>query len=510
MTAYVESVIQGCAPKTASGFVRPEPAVWVALATGVVVSLLTPNPLLTVACLLVLPVLIVLLWRRGEVPILLFAATYQWLQVSTKVFQANLLGLPVAEVGLTPTVEAAVWMGLLAVVVLALGMRLALRGALPPRNREAAAEAGGISLSRAFGFYLACAVVGASARGAAWAVPGLTQIALAVEGVKWVGFFVLGYVVLSQHRGYLVLFGATVFEFVQGIGFFSGFKTVIFVFALVVFTVYSRLNGRTVGLGLAGLAGLLILGSAWTNVKSEYRAFLNQGSGLQQTVVTRDEQFDKLGDLVGALTWDDVALSLDPLLSRVAYVDFFAVSMDYVPSVVPHEGGGVWIGAFENLVPRLLYPDKPVLLSDSEHTMRYTGLHMASDDQGTSISLGYVADSYVDFGGVWMYLPVLLIGMLWGGMYRYFVSRSSSALLGFAFAMASLLAAYKFEIAAVKLLAGVVIKFVVLVGVLRALEGPMLDWLGVERGGVGSIDGQADESDDPSARPSVRGFWAAG
>lgn len=463
-----------------STYVRPEVAVWLLLAVVLLWAVFTANPLHTVAAVLVLPILIVLLWRRGEVPILIFAATFQWLQVSAKIFQANLVGAPVATLGLTPTVEKAIWLGLLALIVLALGMRLALRGLDGTRSEEAEAEALQIPLSRAVTFYLVCAVLAIFARGVAWASPGLTQPLLAVEGIKWIGFFVLGYVVLMQRRGF-VLFGAIVaFEFIQGIGFFSGFKDVLFVSALVVFTVYHRLGGKAVGFGLAGFAGLLILGAAWTSIKAEYREFLNQGSRQQETVVSREDQIDRLTQLVGGLSWDDVTYSIYPLLNRVAYVDFFAATMDYVPGVLPHERGRVWGDALQNLVPRLLYPAKPVLASDSEHTSYYTGIQMASGGEGTSISLGYVADSYIDYGPVWMYVPIFIIGLLWGLMYRFFLLRAESALLGFGFAMAVLLVAYQYEIAAIKLVAGIVVKFIVLGLVLRFGERRMRAWLGLD------------------------------
>ena len=478
-----------------SAYAPLEGPVWALIAVGVLFALLSANPLLTAASLLTFPILITLLWRRGEVPILLFAAGYQWLQVSAKIFQANLLGVEITVLGLTPTVERATWMGLLAVLVLAIGMRLALRTVGTSRSNEAEDEARMIPFSRAFGFYLICAVIGAAANAAAWAVASLTQIAIGIEGIKWIGFYVFAYVALTQRRGYLLLAGVTAFEFIQGIGFFSGFKTVVFVLVLAFFTASRRIDGRSLGFGLAGLAGLLVIGSAWTVVKVDYRAFLNQGSQMQQTVVSEEEQVGKLIELVGGLSWDDVGRGFNPLLARVAYVDFFGATMDYVPAVVTYQEGVVWREALQNLIPRLFYPDKPVLSSDSEHTTQYTGIYVASDGEGTSISLGYVADSYIDFGPVGMYVPILMIGFLWGLMYRYFMRRSGSALLGFGFALSALLVAYQYEIAAVKLVAGVVVKFLVLAVVLRFFETRIREWLGISEADLAEAEWE-DASDD--------------
>ena len=114
------------------------------------------------------------------------------------------------------------------------------------------------------------------------------------------------------------------------------------------------------------------------------------------------------------------------------------------------------------LTPRVLYPDKPPLTPDSEITMRYTGLHLASAEEGTSISIGYMGESYVDFGPYGMFVPVFILGVLWGLMYYFIVSRARFLVFGYAFATALLLNAYQFEMTGIKLLGGVTMSFLVL------------------------------------------------
>ena len=70
---------------------------WIyAIAAGaILLASLSANPLLSVAALLSLVAFIRLLWRPGEPPVLAFAVSFQWIQVTSKVFHANYLGLPV-------------------------------------------------------------------------------------------------------------------------------------------------------------------------------------------------------------------------------------------------------------------------------------------------------------------------------------------------------------------------------------------------------------------------------
>jgi hypothetical protein len=184
-----------------------------------------------------------------------------------------------------------------------------------------------------------------------------------------------------------------------------------------------------------------------------------------------------LADRVSGLDGADIAHAVEETSYRVEYVDYFALALAYVPAVRPHTDGEQWLAAVRHiLLPRLFFPEKPVLPSDSELTMRYTGWNLGGVTGGTSISLGYVAESYIDFGRTGMWLPIFLLGLLWGGMYRYFVS-SKWPVVGYGFALAGLLSATYYETAAVKQLGGTVSEFIVLAFVLRFTVPRLLQWL---------------------------------
>jgi hypothetical protein len=70
------------------------------------------------------------------------------------------------------------------------------------------------------------------------------------------------------------------------------------------------------------------------------------------------------------------------------------------------------------LMPRVLFPDKPELGSDSDRVRKYAGVWVAGAEQGTSIAFGYVAESYVDFGLPMMFMPMLIWGAFVGAAYR--------------------------------------------------------------------------------------------
>ena len=118
------------------------------------------------------------------------------------------------------------------------------------------------------------------------------------------------------------------------------------------------------------------------------------------------------------------------MVLRVSYVQFFALTLKNVPGEVPYENGTLWLGAIKHvLTPRVFFPSKAAT-DDSARTSFYTGLDVAGAEQGASIGIGYFGESYIDFGPVFMFVPILLIGVWYGLMYRLFVIRSRYKLLG--------------------------------------------------------------------------------
>lgn len=461
------------------------------LAVGLAVSLLgllTTNPWLTFGSLVTLPILVWLTWRPGEPPLLLFVVGFQWLQATAKVFHADLLGIAVKDLVLfasvePPQAEKAIWLSLAGLVVIAVGIRLVLRRVQVESPDVLSKQVEGFSIPKAFLLYLALTVSLTAAYGVAVYIGPLRQIVLGILLLKWSGFYLLAYLVFSRKSGYAFFLAAFAIEFIGGIGFFSGFKQVIFVSVIAFFSVGRQLTIGTALKGFAVVALLGVLGLGWTSIKSEYRATISGGMDRQGSVVSQEEQINLLVDMVGDLSGEDLVEGLDPLLQRIAYVDFFGYVLNAVPSVVPHADGVQWAGAVRHvLIPRLVWPSKPPLVSDSQVTSQYTGIYVAGSegDGGTSISIGYMGESYIDFGLVGMFVPIFLLGIGWGLIYLFFVRRADNLVLGYAYSVAVLMSAYQLEVAAVKLLGGVVMKLIVVGLIMRYTQSWLQNWLQAE------------------------------
>jgi hypothetical protein len=451
--------------------------IWLAPLLLLPIALMGPNRGLGLYACLVLGVGLGLLWRRGEPPILPFIFLYQWFQAALGVFYGNLVHLPVyALVRFPGRDDMAVFLLLTGLAVLALAARLtagpAIRGLLPLARTFVAAR----PLKFWLLLFVAAWVFSTACTALAGRAGGFRQPLLALSEVKWAAFILLTLATFAvpgrSKVGWLAVFG---FQFALSIGgFFSSFKEVFFYSLIGLAASNVRFTVRIV-LPAAVLAGaLLLLGVIWTAVKGEYRAYVNAGSGQQVVLVDYEDRLTELVRLVSQLDGQAMANAADQMARRIMYYEFFGVVLERVPSLLPHSNGAIWgEAALRAVTPRLLFPDKQAI-NDSELTNLYTGLGVASYRQGTSVSIGYMAEAYVDFGPVFMFILIAALGLFLGFAYRWLLTRPGrSGVLGMALAPFALMPANYLETSSLKLVPSLVLSAAACLVILYVL-GPRL------------------------------------
>lgn len=400
------------------------------------------NFLLSAFSALVLLAGFYLLWRPGESPVLLFIFVYQWLQSSIKIIQGNITGQAInylSDYG--GDIETASYLSLFGLLSLAAGIRLGARRQDARLSIIAQELAQRYGIRRWFNLYLIALGLSTAALAARDYVPAMAQPLLALAGLKWAFFLILTYAAFLRpfEQRYLWLV-AFFMEFILGFGgYFSSFKNVFFFSFMGVLMAGNRFTqGKLFVLSMLG-GSCLLLAIVWTAVKAEYREFVSAGISDQIVAVDYVTSVTKLGDLVTNLDRQILLTAATSFVNRVAYVDFFGSTLNNVPKVMPHTNGDLWIDAITRpFMPRVLFPSKSEI-HDSERTNRYAGVRVAGVEQGTSIGIGYVGESYIDFGPVGMMLPIFAFGWGLGRSYRWMViNHYSRGLLGMALASAVL------------------------------------------------------------------------
>jgi len=314
--------------------------------------------------------------------------------------------------------------------------------------------------------YLASVAMTGTIQEFAWELPVLTQGILALTYIRFALLFLI-FRRLSQPRIRLswialLLAGEIALGFT---GYFAGFREPMMMAAMVLTGAFDRRKvTHWVVLGALGIA-MLFTGVIWMGIRSEYRRDFED----QVFARSREARLDRISAL--SSKWLDhspgeMLSDFDAFVDRLWAVYYPALALDRVPAVTPHEDGEIlWAAVVHVLTPRLLFPDKPPVESDSEKVRRYTGIWVAGTEENTSIAFGYAAESYIDFGIPWMFLPVFCFGLFIGAMYALFRSIIWHRELFVAFGtVAFWLSAYLFERSWATML-GVAVGFMVYLGV---------------------------------------------
>jgi hypothetical protein len=441
------------------------------LAATACIASLSDDPLLIMACGLVIVVMVRLLWRMGEAPALLMAAGLQLSQVIVLPIYASLAGVPLQDVSFyDANVTLASWFALVALMSLVAGMWCGHLGARPSVSAMRL-EATAWSPRAAFFFWLVTMLVSAAFVALNRYEASLQQPLLAASRVEWAGVFVLAYVCVAQRRGWLYLLLVASLEFFKGFGFFADFKEIFVVLFVAVLAASHRFRPSTV-LACLVLAGIVLpLGAFWSAIKIEYRGFISGGSWQQAVVVPLDERLGYLMNRALEADGEIMRSGFDALAKRWGYVDLLAATMRNVPAQLPFENGALIGGAVMHVLqPRLLFPDKPPLPSDTERAVQYSGISFdeGGNAEATTISLGYVAELYVDFGIVGTLVAMFILGFLSGRAVRYLTASTTlPAIVSSGLAIALMMSMASFEQALPKMIGAVVATFLVILALRR-------------------------------------------
>jgi len=354
-------------------------------------------------------------------PVLALALTTQWLQVTAGIFYMGLTGRMLSGID-GAEFEPMVLIGLGCVLALAGGLwagaRLVSQRMAKPENAPEELVGWRLLLMAYAGALVTTGVL----QQLAFAYATLTQALLALSYAHLaILFLILRRLTRpTLHPGLILLFLA--FEVALGFtGYFSNFKEPLLLAGLAMLETFEPRRVQHWATAAALAIVLAVASVMWMGVRTEFRQDIDQ-QWLGSSRSTRLERMQAL-----LTDWlrqrDDRAQGdLDVLVARAWAIYYPALAVERVPAVLPHTDGELLRASLLHLVtPRLLFPNKPDLPSDSDMVRKYSGVFVAGIEQNTSIAFGYAAESYVDFGVPLMFVPVLVFGIFCGAMYEWFM-----------------------------------------------------------------------------------------
>jgi hypothetical protein len=137
-------------------------------------------------------------------------------------------------------------------------------------------------------------------------------------------------------------------------------------------------------------------------------------SAWEQTILNPDEGQAK--NLADATLW------------RLSLLQQTANVMESTPQRIPYQNGRLYSYMFVTFVPRLFWPDKPSVNESNRWYQVAYRLTSRDNLNGVSIAVGYLPESYINFG--WFGPPVVMFGLgILLGLFDKILLRPSSGLL---------------------------------------------------------------------------------
>src|SRR5438874_6658145 len=110
-------------------------------------------------------------------------------------------------------------------------------------------------------------------------------------------------------------------------------------------------------------------------------------------------RFDQLGETAGTFEWFDAtnADHLKRIDSRLNQNILVGAAVRWLDEMGGYAHGDTLWDSLLALIPRALWPDKPIEAGSGSVVSQYTGIQFAT---GTSVGLGHVMEFYVNYGTV--------------------------------------------------------------------------------------------------------------
>ena len=276
--------------------------------------------------------------------------------------------------------------------------------------------------------YIAATAVAGGVHEFAWSFPSITQAIIAVSFLRLGLLYLVLRRLVADDRWTVMAWCCCSRSGSAFTGFHAGFREPLIMAVLAFLERFDRRNVRHwVSLGVL-CAAMAVLGVTWISVRVNYRERYLADEAFAQN---RGARFDSITAAARQWAAQDTSQfygNVDVFIDRLWAIYYPALAVARVPDVVPHTDGKLMLDTLQFVfMPRIFFPDKPEVGSDSELVRRYSGVWVAGANEDTDIAFGYAAESYIDFGVPLMFLPVFIwgtfMGVCYAGMFKYFRHR---------------------------------------------------------------------------------------
>ncbi len=371
-------------------------------------------------------------WRRYEPKIIFFGVLMSWLSITIKIFYADFTGVTYESLSSSINIIETTYISLIGFCIFCLGLWLAVKDLKLTNEKMNELFYSPVNFRRMLIVYFVASLANTTLKSFVFFFPGFSQLFSGFLQMKLGFLFLIIFYAFKTRKHLWLVFAIILAEVILSLfSFFSSFKDIIITAAIIIAMFPNKLTAKESVIAILLGCGFLYSIFIWQSVKGDYRKFLNSGERSQTIVVSQEDALKKLQGLsenTSAINKQDV---LYQTIDRISYIEFFSQATENVPAKIPYEYGRLWKeNVLHILQPRIFFPDKGII-DDSKMVNKYATRKVATAKMGASFSLGFMAESYIDFGPYGMFVPIFFVGWLLGFIYKTIILQSINYLWGF-------------------------------------------------------------------------------
>lgn len=154
-----------------------------------------------------------------------------------------------------------------------------------------------------------------------------------------------------------------------------------------------------------------------------------QGGRVERVTFWAQNSFDKWNEALSDSSGESFRRALNPSVTRISLLNQTANVIELTPSVVPYQYGWLYSYMAITWIPRFVWPDKPSVSEANQYYQVAYGLSSEDDLSRVSISVGFLAEGYINFGWAGVIGIMFLVGIFFDFYEKTFLSKSSGALM---------------------------------------------------------------------------------
>lgn len=374
-------------------------------------AFLSQYPAITIIAGVTLAIIVAVLWTPRIPPMLPYIFAYQFLQIFGAVWFADFLHKPLDIVFESLDAEFLVTFTLMQLALMAWFTSAVFKVKKVPSLDDLRAAVMELDVKKVLTAYVVTSLIFPILISATRSISSVNQLVQSFAVIKKLFLIMLLFIVFLRKTQYrnLIIF-IFVAEFILSfVSYFSSFKE-IFVYILIAYlTVFPNIKAKAIARLLPFVGFIVIMLVFWSSIKMGYRNYLNQGSRQQEISVSASDALNYVADQAEAYDADSFAVGGEILLHRMQYMQQYSSVYSRVPSVIPFADGENTASALTFLLVPRTFSDNKGILDPSTKASYYTGKTFMNASQGTSISMGYFCDFFIDFGLWGMIVPLLII-----------------------------------------------------------------------------------------------------